>query len=94
MWEESKDGDVWTKQTHKVIKERGGGGLNGKINGVIRCNHKSQEGGKRFENSTQFTITYSGLYCSPASFNSTFLFNTKQHVSPEMLNNPQILHTN
>lgn len=71
-WKEIKVGNVSGEQTQEGIKEgRGGGGdlgcdfprglesLNGKSNGAIRCNHKSQKGGKglRTEMHTEFKVT-------------------------------------
>lgn len=64
---------MWVGSRHRRALKRGGGGrgdlgcdfprglesLNGKSNGAIRCNHKSQKGGKglRTEMHTEFKVT-------------------------------------
>ena len=65
-----KVGNVRGEQTQEGIKGGGRGdlgcdfprgleSLNGKSNGAIRCNHKSQKGGKglRTEMHTEFKVT-------------------------------------
>ncbi len=78
-WEEIKDGHMRGERKLDCTKRGGGAGrgvnggcdfprglesLNGKFNGAFHSNHKSQEGGKRFEDRNARRVQ-GGIYSRP-----------------------------